>query len=173
MKKLESKTAFHLFKPEATVFVVAYDSVLQRPTGMVAGYNMKCSSNPSMLAVALWIEGYTHKVIQREKEFVIAVPSKAMEKYISVFGKLHGNDVDKFVKTNIPTKKAEFVKAPLLEEAYLNFECKLVKEVESGDHILFIGEVLQAYQNEDNGVILNMGRKDGERVFKEFYPTRL
>jgi len=168
MEKLENKAAFQLFKPEATVFVIAYDSVLQRPTGMVAGYNMKCSSNPSMLAVALWVEGYTHKVIHKEKEFVIAVPSLAMEKYIPIFGKLHGNEVDKFAKTSIPNKKAKFVKAPLLEEAYLNFECKLVKEVESGDHILFIGEVLQAYQNENVGVILNMGGKDGERVFREF-----
>jgi len=173
MKKLDNKTAFHLFKPEATVFVIAYDSVLQRPTDMVAGYNMKCSSKPAMLAVALWVEGYTHKVIQREKEFVIAVPSKAMEKYIPVFGKLHGNEVDKFAKTQMPTRKAKFIKAPLIEEAYMNFECKLVKEVESGDHILFIGEVLQAYQNEDRGIILNMGRKGGERVFKEFFTKDL
>ena len=168
MKKLSTENAFHLFKPEATVFVIVYDSVLKRPTGMVAGYNMKCSSNPSMLAVALWIKGYTHKVIQKEKEFVVAVPSKAMEKYIPVFGQLHGNEVSKFTKTQIPIHKAKYVKAPLLDEAFLNFECKVIKEVKTGDHILFVGEVLQAYQNEDRGIILNMGRKDGERIFKEF-----
>jgi flavin reductase (DIM6/NTAB) family NADH-FMN oxidoreductase RutF len=121
-----------------------------------------------MLAVALSKEGYTHKLIQEVKEFVIAVPNKKLQKYINVFGTKHGNKINKFGITKIPTTKAKFIKVPLLKEATVNFECKLEKKIEAGDHFIFIGRILAAYINEKEGVLLNMGKRKGKRIFKEF-----
>jgi len=135
---------------------------------MVAGWNMKCSSTPYMFAVALSKDGYTHKLIQEVKEFVIAVPNKKLQKYINVFGTKHGSKINKFGITKIPTTKAKFVKVPLLKEATINFECKLEKEIEAGDHFIFVGRILASYLNEKEGVLLNMGKRKGRRIFKEF-----
>ena len=168
MKSIEIYDAVKKFRPEKVVFVIAYDNKNERASGMVAGYSTFCSSEPYMMAVALWKEGYTHNLISDTKEFVVAVPNKKLKKAIEIFGSLHGDVVDKFKKAKLQTEKADLVKAPLLSEATINYECELEKEVEAGDHIIFIGKIVAAHVNDDKKVLLNMGKKEGKRIFKEF-----
>ncbi|MFC1698086.1 flavin reductase family protein [Nanoarchaeota archaeon] len=167
MKEVDFKEAFNKFKPESFVFVnsISKDG---RASGMVAGWQMKCSSDPPLYAVSLSKKGFTHNLIRESKEFVISVPNKDMEKDILYFGSNHGDVVDKFKDTKIGVVSGKFVKTPLLKNATINFECKLIKEVEAGDHIIFIGEILASHINEDKKVLLNLGKVDGKRVFKEY-----
>lgn len=167
MELVSPDEAFQKFKPESCVFVISVDEN-GKPSGMIAGWNMRCSFDPPLFAVALQKRGHTHKLIQECKEFVIAVSNKQLEKEVKFFGSTHGNEVDKFKETGIKTEPAKFVRPPLLRDATINFECKLEKEVEAGDHIIFIGKVLTSYINKEKKVLLNMGRKNGERVFEEF-----
>jgi len=167
MEKVSTKEAFNKFKPESCVFVISIDEN-RKPSGMIAGWNMKCSIEPPLFAVSLSKKGHTHKLIQQSKEFVIAVPNKELKEAVLLFGSTHGNEVDKFAESKIETAKAEFVKSPLIKNATINFECKLFKEVDSGDHIIFIGKILASYINRDKKVLLNMKKVDGKRVFEEF-----
>ena len=166
MRKINSSLGLSKFKPETCVFVISVDKQ-GKPSGMIAGWSMRCSTNPPLYAVALSKKHYTHKLIQQSKEFVVAVPNKKLEKDVIFFGTTHGNQVDKFKETKIKIEKAKFVKSPLLKDATLNFECKLLKEVDAGDHVIFVGKVLAAYINEDNGILVNFGMKNGNWVFKE------
>ena len=168
MKAVPISEAFDIFKPENVVFVISYDRKLKRPSGMVAGWSMKCSSDPKLFSVALWEKGYTHKLIRDTKEFVIAVPDKSLEKALNVFGTRHGDEIDKFKVTRIATQKAKHINVPLLSDATINMECELEQELKTGDHIIFVGKVLAAYRNEGKKVLLNMGKKEGKRVFQEF-----
>jgi flavin reductase (DIM6/NTAB) family NADH-FMN oxidoreductase RutF len=167
MKKTTIKEAFNKYKPESCVFVISIDNN-GKPSGMIAGWNMKCSMKPPLFAVSLSKKGHTHKLIQQSKEFVIAVPNKKLEESLLLFGSKHGNEIDKFAESKIKTSKAKFVKSPLIKKATINFECKLFKKVDSGDHIIFIGKILASYANKDKKVLLNMKKMDGKRVFKEF-----
>ncbi len=36
----------------------------------------------------------------------------------------------------------------LLADAVANFECELVGEMDAGDHVIFLGQVVQAHLNE-------------------------
>ena len=166
MKQIPIKEAFYAFKPENCVFVISIDKN-NKPSGMVAGWEMKCSTNPPLFAVSLSKKRNTHKLIEQSKEFVIAVPNKSLEKELLLFGSESGKDVDKFKESKIKTIKSKFIKTPLLKDATINFECKLVKKVNVGDHILFVGEVLASYLNKNKKVLLNMGRKGEKRIFKE------
>ncbi len=167
MKKVTVEKAFTNFKPESCVFVISVDKD-DNPNGMVAGWNMKCSMEPPLFAVSLSKKNNTHKLIHQSKEFVIAVPNKGLEKEVKFFGSHKGKEVDKFKATKIETAKAKFIKPPLLKRATLNFECKLVKEVDAGDHIIFIGKILAAYWNKGKKVLFNTGRVGDKRIFKEF-----
>jgi len=167
MKKVSIKEAFEKFKPESCVFVISIDKN-ESPSGMVAGWNMKCSFEPPLFGVALSKRSSTHKLIQESKEFVIAVPNKELEKEVVFFGSTHGDKVDKFKETKIETEKAKYVKSPLIKQATINLECKLEKEVDSGDHIIFIGRILASYVNKNKKVLLNMKREKGKRIFQEF-----
>lgn len=168
MKQILTSKALKSLKPERVVFVISYDRKNKRPSGMVCGWSTICSSDPNMIAVCLWKKGYTHKLVQDTKEFVVAVPNKGMEEAIHVFGENHGDKVDKFKSSKVRTSEAKFVKVPLLSDATMNFECKLEKEVDSGDHILFVGKVVASWVNEDKKVLINMGKKEAKRVFQEF-----
>ena len=167
MRKVTVKKAWTKFMPENCVFVISIDKY-GHPSGMIAGWSMKCSGTPPLFTVALSKNGYTHKLIKKSKEFVIAVPNKELEKELILFGTTHGNEVNKFIKTNLKTRKAQFIKTPLLKDATVNFECKLIRTIIPGDHYIFIGEIVAAYINDNKKVLLNMGRKNGRRVFKEF-----
>jgi len=106
MKEISPKK---IFRPYSCVFVISVDKT-GKPSGMVAGWNTKCASNPPLFAVALSKKGYTHKLIHESKEFVIAVPNKKLEKAVEFFGTTHGNKVDKFKKNwnkNLESKISE------------------------------------------------------------------
>ena len=167
MKEVSIIDSFDKFKPESCVFVISTDKQ-GKPSGMIAGWNMKCSIDPPLFAVSLSKKGYTHTLIRESKEFVIAVPNEGLLKELEYFGSTHGNAVDKFKETRVETEKSKFVKSPLLKRATINFECTLEKEVDSGDHIIFIGKILTSYMNRDKKVLLNMKKAGGDRIFLEF-----
>jgi len=168
MKQITTSSALKKLKPERVVFVLSYDRKNNRPSGMICGWSSICSSDPNMMVVALWKKGYTHKLVQDTKEFVVAIPNKGMEEAIHIFGENHGDKVNKFKLSKVHTSEARFVKIPLLSDATMNFECKLEKEVDSGDHILFIGKVVSSWISDNKKVLINMGKKDNKRVFEEF-----
>lgn len=121
-----------------------------------------------MFAVALWKKGYTHRLVQQTGEFVVAVPNKKIEKAVDIFGTTHGDRTDKFKLAKLKTLSAKYIKPPLLADATINLECRVEQEIDPGDHIIFIGKVLAAYANEKEKVLLNMGKINGKRVFREF-----
>jgi len=168
MKKVDTKLAFDRFKPESCVFVISR-SLDWKNSWMVAWYNMKCSNNPFMFAVSLWKKWNTQKLIKESKEFIIAIPNKDIEDELVFFWFSNWNKVNKFEETKLKTRKWKFVNSLLLEDATINYECKLVQEIDLGNHILFIWEVLASYMNEDKKMLFNMWKdKNWKRIFEEF-----
>lgn len=167
MKKTGVKEAFDKFKPESCVYVVSIDKNM-KPSGMIAGWNMKCSSEPPLFAVSISKKSYTGKLISESGEFVIAVPNKELESSVELFGSARGAETDKFAESKTETVKAEFVRSPLIKNATINLECRLTKEVETGDHIIFIGEIMASYVNSEKKVLMNMGKVNDKRVYEEF-----
>lgn len=166
MQKYNIKEVFESFKPESCVFVISIDKN-GRPSGMIAGWNMKCSTDPPLFAVSLSKKGYTHKLISQSKEFVIAVPNMDLKNELELFGSTHGDKIDKFQTTQIETAKSRYVKSPLIKNATINFECLLEKEIEAGDHIIFIGKIVMSYLNQNKKILFNMGKIDNNRMFEE------
>jgi flavin reductase (DIM6/NTAB) family NADH-FMN oxidoreductase RutF len=167
MKKVPVQKAFDKFKPEHCVFVISVDKE-GKPNGMVASWKTRCSWKPEKIAVVLSKQGNTHQLIRESKEFVIAVPNKSLQKEVEFFGSRSGKNIDKFVVTGIKTQKAKFIKTPLLKDATINFECRLDKEVEVADHIMFIGDILASYIDEKKKVLQLIAREKGKLIYKEF-----
>ncbi len=167
MKKIAIQKAFDKFKPESCVFVISVDKA-GRPNGMVASWKTRCSWYPEKIAIVLSKEGNTHRLIQESQEFVVAVPNKSLQKAVEFFGSKTGKKIDKFAVTGIRTQKAKFVRVPLLKDATINFECRLDKEIEIEDHIMFIGDILAGYINEHKKILQLVARKKGRVIYKEF-----
>lgn len=91
---------------------------------------------------------YTNQGIIENKSFSVNIPKESMVAVTDFCGINSGKKVDKnnlfkhFYSENVP-------KAPLIEEAPINFACRLVKTVDFGDtHYIFIGEIIDTYVND-------------------------
>lgn len=156
---------------EPTVFVVSKGAE-GAVNVMAAGWNVKCSYEPPMMAVALKVGHHTEKLIRESGEFVLAVPSPELCEQLEYVGSVSGADVDKLKQTDLQLQPAEEITVPLLSEARVNFECKLTEAVLTGDHYLCIGEVVAAHYNSAKDQLYFAGRTpEGKRVFQTVHTT--
>jgi len=164
-------TAMRRHSIEPTVFVLANDES-GKTNIMAAGWNVKCSYEPPMMAVALSKDGYTHNLVRKTGQFVLAVPSPEQSDLLQYVGSVSGATVDKFKERSIPTQPAEEVAVPLLSEARVNFECVVADVVTTGDHFLCIGSIVAAHYNVDKDQLYFAGRDSSDqKVFQELHTS--
>ena len=100
------------------------------------------SGNPTLVGVGIAPSRYSFGLIHKSSEFVVNIVDEKLSNAVRLCGENSGADVGKFELAHLTPKKGVKVNAPLIEESPLSIECKVVKEVETGDHVWFIGEVL-------------------------------
>jgi flavin reductase (DIM6/NTAB) family NADH-FMN oxidoreductase RutF len=116
---------------------------------VAVSFCMPVSKTPPQIAFALGRGAYSHKLIERDRAFVLNVPPVGLKKEIYYCGFHSGSEVNKFNETGLTPEPSRRVKAPIIAECVAHMECVLTQEVEAGDKTLFIGEVLEAYADED------------------------
>lgn len=108
------------------------------------------SFQPPLLLVAVSPKRYSHNLVLKAKEFGIIVLSDKQKKLSTLAGTRSGRNENKWEIDEIrqARKEAEIISAPLLTGCRACYECKLVNHLSTGDHTLFIGEVLRYEINE-------------------------
>ncbi len=112
---------------------------------MTMGWHMMMGFEPSLIGCYIWDEDYSFNMIKKSKECVINIPTVDMAKTVVDIGNCSGADVDKFQQFNLTPVAGKKVKAPLIQECYANFECKLIDSSLIGKYSLFIFEVVKAH----------------------------
>jgi flavin reductase (DIM6/NTAB) family NADH-FMN oxidoreductase RutF len=169
LKEVTANEAWLRKYPERTALVVSVDQ-FGKPNLIAVGWNMPTSYAPPMAAISVGVDRYSHKLIREGREFVLVFPSINMENAVVYCGTHSGRDVDKFKETGLTPVPAKYVRPPLVKEAAVNMECRLVSELRTGDHTIFVGEILAAYvSDEPREVLFNLGPdREGSRVFAGF-----
>ncbi|RUM87225.1 MAG: flavin reductase [Thermodesulfatator sp.] len=106
--------------------------------GMTAAWVSQVSFRPRLLAVAIAPERYTYELLREAGTFCINVLGEDQADLARHFGFKSGRDTDKFA--GIPYLNA-LKGSPVLKNAIAYFECDVVSTYETGDHVLFVGEV--------------------------------
>lgn len=145
-KQTEYSEAIKTKYPEQIVIPIARDHA-GKANPMTVGWTMITSGSPPMMAIALAPKRYTAQAIRHSKCFTLAYPSSKMQAEVLFFGTKSGRDIDKLEVTGCKTQKTEIIDSVLLSDAAANFECTLENEIETGDHILFIGKVVASHIN--------------------------
>ena len=115
---------------------------LENPNVMTADWVTPLSFNPPMLGVAIGFTRYTKKLIDEYGDFVVSVPTIDLLKDVWIAGTVSGANVNKAEKLSVTFVQSKKVKAPSIKECQANLECKVVKAVETGDHVFYVGEIL-------------------------------
>jgi flavin reductase (DIM6/NTAB) family NADH-FMN oxidoreductase RutF len=145
-KKVGYEEAVRTKYPEQVVIAVAKDKT-GRANPVTLGWTMIVSGDPPMMAISVYKGHYSIKTIRHSKCFTIAFPSSDMADATLFFGSHSGRDTDKFAEFKCKTEPAKMIDSVLLGDAVANFECKLVKQVPTGDHIIFVGRVVCSHTN--------------------------
>ena len=112
------------------------------------GWKMNTSSKPHMMAISVSPRRYTHDLIVSAGEFVLAWPGEDLAEATLFCGTRTGKDIDKFFEAGLTPMSAKHVSAPLVAECIANLECRLAGQMTTGDHTIFVGEVLNVWMNE-------------------------
>jgi flavin reductase (DIM6/NTAB) family NADH-FMN oxidoreductase RutF len=111
--------------------------------GMTANWLTQISFDPPLVALAVEATAHTRTLIGESKIFSVNVlPPGAPEDLLVAFTKPQKRVGNKFEKYETADGKA--TGAPILKDALSFFECKVIDQRKAGDHILFIGEVVNA-----------------------------
>ena len=167
MREVPANEAWSRKYPESVCCAVARDEK-GAATIIPLGWMMPTSGTPPMLAISVGHTRYSHHCITTSGEFVVALPNADQGDDVLFCGTRSGRDTDKFAGCGFEPLPAKVVAAPLIAGAVVNFECKLAGRLDTGDHTIFVGEIVAAHVDDDHRHRLyNLGG----RVFSALAPT--
>jgi flavin reductase (DIM6/NTAB) family NADH-FMN oxidoreductase RutF len=127
---------------------------------MLVNWVGQVSFEPRMLSLAVENTAHFLDVIRDSGVFAINVLESGQREFAGHFGKATAKVGDKLIGYEWTPGSTG---APLLAEALGAVECRVVLEQPAGDHVLFLGEVVDAHYNRD-GESLTM-KETGFRYF--------
>lgn len=146
--KTDFETAILRKYPESVAIAIVKDA-RGRHNPITLCWVMRTSFDPPMLAMSIGLTRHSLEAVRQAKQFVVALPSINMAHDAIYFGTVSGREVDKLAERKPMTARATIIDSLLLKEAVANFECQLESELQTGDHVIFVGRVLASHMNED------------------------
>jgi flavin reductase (DIM6/NTAB) family NADH-FMN oxidoreductase RutF len=119
--------------------IVLVSSAYQGETNiMTMGWHMVMGFQPSLIGCYIWSENHSFEMIRKSRECVINIPTLDLATKVVGIGNSSGRDVEKFARFDLTAGQSEKVKAPLIEECFANFECKVIDTKLVPTYSLFI-----------------------------------
>jgi flavin reductase (DIM6/NTAB) family NADH-FMN oxidoreductase RutF len=148
MQTLDRQTAVTLASPFPYVLVTTVDAA-GKPNAIGLGWWTFTSWEPPMIAISVGHGRYSHECIEGCGEFVLCFPSAELARPAWKVGRASGRKFDKFGPGGLRAVPAKRVRPPLVEASTVAFECKVANRVETGDHTLFIADVVEMHGSPD------------------------
>ena len=105
------------------------------------GTTMYVSLSPAMVAIAEHHGSRTTRLIQGSGQFSVSLLHDSQQEIAAAAGK-SASGPDKFATLRIPVVEApEGLSAPAVAGSLAILWCRVARSVETGDHLLFVGEV--------------------------------
>jgi len=110
------------------------------------GMFMNCSCNPPMVLFGARKKIHTYKYLKETGEFVVGIPPSKIVKQVYKASEI--NEGDEFEGSGLTPIASKSVKPFSIKECEANLECKFVREIETGDHVMIIGEVIDGIMDD-------------------------
>jgi flavin reductase (DIM6/NTAB) family NADH-FMN oxidoreductase RutF len=117
------------------------------------------SQLPPIVSIALYKGHYTVTGIKENETFSVNIPSLDMVEETDYCGMISGHRVDK--SKLFDTFYGELKTAPMIRECPLSVECNVSQVMESGNNLIFMGEIVAAYADES---VLTDGTPDIRKI---------
>jgi flavin reductase (DIM6/NTAB) family NADH-FMN oxidoreductase RutF len=138
---------FQYFYPNTVALVGA--QVENQVNFMSCAWHTALSFDPPLFGVLISKKRFTHQIISEAREFTVNFISFERVKLSAQMGRKSGRDMDKIKEFAVKLAPSRIIASPIIQEAYVAFECKLAEVQAYGDHHLFVGEVLAVHEAPD------------------------
>ncbi len=112
-----------------------------RVNGLTVAWVSQVSFNPPLIMVTIATKNFSYELIKEGGVFAVNVLTKDQLNLGKHFGSSSGRNTDKFKGIAYDTKKTG---SPILKDVYSYLDCKVISTHEAGDHVIFVGEVMDA-----------------------------
>lgn len=112
-----------------------------KANGLTVSWVSQVSYSPPLIMVTIAPKNFSYKMIKESGIFAVNILTKDQISLGKHFSSSSGRDTNKFEGMTYDEKKTG---SPILKDVYSYLDCKVVSTHEAGDHILFIGEVVDA-----------------------------
>jgi flavin reductase (DIM6/NTAB) family NADH-FMN oxidoreductase RutF len=133
--------------PKVAAIVTA--SARGRDDAMTAAWHSSISLRPPLYGVAVTSKRFTYQLMAESREFAINFIPLEKASLAAAIGGTSGQQMDKFEIFDIKKEKTLKTTAPVLKDAYADYECKMVDSKSYGDHIWVVGEIVAVHLLEE------------------------
>lgn len=105
-------------------------------------------TNPALCYISVRPERHSYNIIKESGEFVINLTNSELAYATDWCGVKSGKDFHKFKEMKLTPGESLKVKAPIIVEAPISIECKVIEIKQFGSHDMFIAEVLNIQADE-------------------------
>ena len=121
---------------------------------MAAEWAFQVSYQPMRFIVLVYSGDSTHENIIESKEFGVNFVSADDAILANIAGSYTGKEVNKLSSELFQTYPAKQISAPMISGCFLNAECRLIQVLETGDHTMFLGEVVNIQVDKSKSPLL-------------------
>lgn len=142
---LDSLTHLNHFYPSVAAVVTVQHG--GRSNAMACAWHSALSFDPPLYGVLVSPKRFSYQLILKAGAFAVNFLPYEKAELIAGVGRNSGRDMDKFAVFSIAVEPRPDALAPILQDAYAAYECRLTARHPCGDHDLFVGEIVRAHQS--------------------------
>ena len=153
MKKIEIldeiEKVVYITQPSPVILVSTIDEDNIENVAPFAMF-MNCSTKPhNMIAIAISPKTDTYANIKSSKQFIVGIPKENMLDKLYKSGEKLDRNISEFEFANLTPYNSKKLKCKRIEECIVNIDCIFENDIETGNHHIIVGRVIDCDIDED------------------------
>lgn len=146
MLKAINKQLMHCYPGMVAIVTVSHKG---EDNVMAAGWHSYLSYEPPIYGVAIGPERYTHHLVKESGKYAINFLPHEKANFIQQAGTYTGSSINKFKKGEMDFVYGLTTGTPILQDAYVVYECEVFDFRTYGDHDWFVGNIVQFHVDQE------------------------
>ena len=114
---------------------------------MAMSWHTMLEFEPPLVGCVVSNRNHSFAALKVTRECVINIPTVEIARQVVGCGNTSGAKIDKFAKFGLTARPAACVGAPLVDECFANFECRVTDTTMVARYCLFVVEVVRAWRD--------------------------
>ena len=156
----------HIVNPRQTVLITSkaeidyFGKKIVKDNVLAIDWHTPLSFSPMMYAFSVSKNRFSYELIKKSKVFVVNFMPHKHEKAVLHCGRNSGRHSDKFAEAGLTKEKSNKVDCPRVKEALAHLECEVFQEIETGDHVLILANILDMEEKSEDKRIFHITGND-------------